>query len=180
MTTSLLPGDAPVGLNEARAWLRMGASIDDAVIAALVRAAASICEAFIGGWLIIRAVHQETVTKGGAIRLNARPLVAVDAVRLDRGDGAEPLAADRWRLEIAPDGTGWLTLLDPGAAGRIEVDYHAGMAADVNAVPEAIRQGLLRMVQHLHEARDSDGGPPPAAIAALWQPWRRVTLGGGR
>ncbi len=48
MTTSLLPGEAPVRLNEARGWLRLGSSIDDAVVAQLLRAATSICEAYIG------------------------------------------------------------------------------------------------------------------------------------
>ena len=41
MAESLLPGEAPVSLNEARGWLRLGATIDDAVIAGLVRAAAA-------------------------------------------------------------------------------------------------------------------------------------------
>ena len=47
-------------------------------------------------------------------------------------------------------------------------------------VPEAIRQGIVRMTQHLHDARDGTGVGPPAMIAALWQPWRRLTLGSGR
>ena len=48
MTESPVPGEAPVSLNEARGWLRLGATIDDAVVAGLVRAATNICEAFIG------------------------------------------------------------------------------------------------------------------------------------
>ena len=55
MAESLVPGGAPVSLNEARSWLRLGATIDDAVVAGLVRAATSVCEAFIGRWLIVRA-----------------------------------------------------------------------------------------------------------------------------
>src|SRR3546814_4549704 len=54
MAESLLPGEAPVSLNEARGWLRLGATIDDAVVAQLVRAATNICEAFIGQWLVVR------------------------------------------------------------------------------------------------------------------------------
>ena len=41
MAHSLSPGEAPVGLNEVRAWLRLGATIDDAVLAGLLRAALS-------------------------------------------------------------------------------------------------------------------------------------------
>jgi hypothetical protein len=62
----------------------------------------------------------------------------------------------------------------------VHLAYRAGLAPNANGVPEAIRQGIVRMVQHLHEARDGAGTPPPAAVAALWQPWRRLTLGSGR
>lgn len=55
-----------------------------------------------------------------------------------------------------------------------------GMAETAAEVPAAIRLGMLRMIQHLYEARDDTGWAPPAAIAALWHPWRRVMLGGGR
>ena len=54
------------------------------------------------------------------------------------------------------------------------------LAEGANDIPEAIRQGIVRMTQHLHDARDGADEAPPAAIAALWQPWRRLTLGGGR
>lgn len=38
------------------------------------------------------------------------------------------------------------------------------------------------MVQHLYETRDTPetAMTPPAAVAALWQPWRIVSLGGAR
>src|SRR3546814_3478427 len=55
MSDGVLPGETPVSLNEARGWLRMGATIDDAVIAGLIRAATSVCEAFIGRRLIVRS-----------------------------------------------------------------------------------------------------------------------------
>ena len=32
--------------------------------------------------------------------------------------------------------------------------YRAGIAAEANGIPEAIRQGIVRMTQHLHDARD--------------------------
>lgn len=164
MTTSLWPGDAPVSLDEARGWLRMGAAIDDAVVAGLVRAA------------------EETVPIGaGTLRLSVRPVVGVDAVvLLTDGNGEAVLAADDYRVTIARDGTARLTIDHPGDARRIRVAYRAGMADDVNRIPEAIRQGIVRMTQHLYDARDGTEAPPPAAVAALWQPWRLLGLGGRR
>ncbi|WP_432768329.1 MAG: hypothetical protein HEQ22_13005 [Sphingopyxis sp.] len=181
MLASPLPGEAPVSLNEARGWLRLGTSADDAVVAALVRAATNICEAFVGQWLVVRAAEEVLAPGSGPVTLGARPVVAVDAVfALAQGGGETALDADGWRLEVGRDGTGRVRIDDPGDAVRLRIAYRAGMAAGANAIPEAIRQGILRMTQHLHDARDGEGAAPPAAIAALWQPWRRIGLGGGR
>lgn len=181
MAESPLPGDAPVSLNEARGWLRLGSTADDAVIAQLVRAATSICEAFIGRWLIVRGGEETLPIGSGAVQLAARPVVAVDTVALLDAAGSETvLGAAQWRAAIARDGTARLTIHSPGDAERVRIAYRAGMAATPNGIPEAIRQGIVRMIQHLHEARDGAGASPPAMIAALWQPWRRLTLGSGR
>lgn len=176
-----VPAAVPVSLNEARGWLRLGATTDDAVVAGLVRAATNICEAFIGQWLIERAVEEVVpLGGGGAVRLTVRPVAAVEAVTLLAADGsASLLEPDDWRLTIGREGTGRLAIDRPGAATRARVAYRAGMAADANAIPEAIRQGIIRMTQHMHEARGDDGLAPPAVIAALWQPWRRIGLGSG-
>lgn len=181
MTMSLAPGDSPVSLNEARGWLRMGAVVDDAVVAQLLRAATSVCEAFIGQWLVIRSGTEILTLRGGAVRLTVRPVVAVDDVTLLTADGGESvLDTGAYRLSVAPDGAGRLTIDDPGDADRVRVTYRAGIAEGGNGVPEAIRQGIVRMTQHLYDARDGADAAPPTVIAALWQPWRRLTLGGGR
>ncbi len=175
---SLIPGEAPVSLNEARSWLRLGATIDDAVVAGLVRAATNICEAFIGQWLVARAGEEMLPIGTGAVQLGARPIVAVDEVMLLLPGGSEvALTEDGYRVTIGRDGTARLAVHDPGEAARIRVNFRAGLAEGANGVPEAIRQGIVRMTQHLHDARDGMNAAPPAAIAALWQPWRRLTLG---
>lgn len=179
MNGTMVPGDTPVSLNEARGWLRMEATVDDAVIAGLIRAATNVCEAFIGRWLIVRAAEEEVVLRAGVARLGIRPVVGIDAVTLLTATGGETaLDASDYRLSVGEDGTARLAPAAAGIAGRLRVRYRAGLAAESNAIPEAIRQGIVRLVQHLHEARDGAGAAPPAAVAALWQPWRRVGLGG--
>ncbi len=181
MAAGLLPGDAPVSLNEARGWLRLGSTIDDAVVAGLVRAATNICEAFIGHWLVIREVEEVLSLRAGQARLSARPVAAIDAVVLLTAAGdATVLDAGAYRLRHGRDGSGQLVIERPGDAERVRVSYRAGIAENPNGIPEAIRQGIVRMVQHLHDARDAAPVAPPAAIAALWQPWRRMTLGSGQ
>lgn len=181
MTTNLLPGEAPVSLNEARGWLRLGTTADDAVIAQLIRAATSLCEAFVGQWLIVRAGEEVAALREGAARLRARPVTAVDGVTLILPDGGEsPLGEADYRVTIARGGTAHVAVHDARSARQARIAYRAGMAPNANGIPEAIRQGIVRMVQHLHDAREGTEGAPPAAVAALWQPWRRRTLGSGR
>jgi uncharacterized phiE125 gp8 family phage protein len=181
MTISGYPGEAPVSLNEARSWLRLGATIDDAVVAQLLRAATSICEAYIGQWLIVRTATEILPLRDGAARMAARPVGAVETVTLLSPDGGEAmLGASDYRLVHEAGGAARLTIAVPGGADRVRISYRAGMAEGVNDIPEAIRQGIVRMTQHLHDARDGAGETPPAVIAALWQPWRRLGLGGGR
>jgi uncharacterized phiE125 gp8 family phage protein len=179
MAESVLPGASAVGLNEARGWLRLGATIDDAVVAGLIRAATNICEAFIGQWLIVRAAEEIVPLDCGTVRPGVRPVVAIDAVALLLpGGGETALDEAGYRAQIARDGTASIAIHERGGADRARIAFRAGMATEANGIPEAIRQGIVRMTQHLHEARDGGGGAPPAAIAALWQPWRRLTLGG--
>lgn len=181
MAESLLPGEAPISLNEARGWLRLGATVDDAVVAGLVRAATNICEAFIGQWLIVRAAEEIWPIGGGTARLKARPVIGVDDVALLAPDGGEtPLAQGEYGVVLDRGGSARVTVEPSGTADRLRISYRAGIAEGANGVPEAIRQGIVRMTQHLYDARDDAGAAPPAAIAALWQPWRRLTLGGGQ
>lgn len=181
MAESLLPGDAPVSLNEARSWLRLGATIEDAVIAGLVRAATNICEAFTGQWLVVRAGEEAVPLRAGTARLSARPIVAVDGATLLLPTGGEVvLGAGAFRTAIGRDGAARVSISDPGQATRVRVAYRAGMAEGANGVPEAVRQGILRMTQHLYDARERGDETPPAIIAALWQPWRVLSLGSGR
>lgn len=140
-----------------------------------------ICEAFIGQWLVARAMEEELPLCARGVLLGMRPVVGVDEVILLSPAGAETvLGASEYHLAIGRDGTARLTIPAPGDAVRVRIAYRAGMAEGANGVPEAIRQGIVRMIQHLHDARDGTGEAPPAMIAALWQPWRRMSLGSGR
>jgi hypothetical protein len=40
-----------------------------------------------------------------------------------------------------------------------------------------LRQGVVRLAAHLYAERDGpELGGPPAAVTALWRPWRRMRL----
>ena len=176
MTMTCEPGPLVVGLAECKAALRLERDDEDAVLAGQIRTAMALCEAFTGHWLIEREGEQRLAADLAWQRLHAGPVQAVTGVYQ-----AGAALAGGWESDIAADGTGWVRLvgLPRGPALLRTVRFRAGLGPDWNAVPEPLRAGVVRLVSHLFSHRDApDGGPPPAAVAALWRPWRRMQLGG--
>jgi uncharacterized phiE125 gp8 family phage protein len=165
-----------------KAFLRVSASDEDALLAGLVRGAADLCEAFTGRALVARAVAELIAAKTVWTRLGAAPVRAILGVEtLDEEGTATALAAYDYAIDIDAAGDGWVRLIGTGQTGRIRVSYQAGMAADPNGLPEALRHGIVRLTAHLYAHRHA--GPdrreeagPPAAVTALWRPWRRMRL----
>jgi uncharacterized phiE125 gp8 family phage protein len=177
---TLDPGPLAVSIEEAKAWLRIAGSDEDALLAGHIRAAARLCEQFTGTVLIARAV-EEAIARGPAWqRLALAPVRSIDAAAaLDEAGGETALVPGDYAIDIDAAGTGWVRA--PGRGGRVRVRYAAGLADGPAGLPEPLRQGMLRMAAHLHVARDADASGPPAAVTALWRPWRRLPFGqGGR
>ncbi|WP_310476911.1 hypothetical protein [Sandarakinorhabdus sp.] len=169
-------GPLVVGLAECKAALRLERDDEDAVLAGHIRAAMALCEAFIGQWLIEREGEQRLACDLAWQRLQASPVQAITGVFQ-----AGVAVATGWESDIGADGTGWVRLIGlPVGATPVSlvVRFRAGLGADWNTVPEPLRAGIVRLVSHLFSHRDAaDAGPPPAAVAALWRPWRRMQLG---
>ena len=87
------------------------------------------------------------------------------------------LPIEAYAIDIDAGGDGWVRLTAPVAVSRLLVGYHAGLSPDWSSLPEALRQGIVRLVAHGYAHRDAaDDAGPPAAVAALWRPWRRMRL----
>lgn len=152
-----------------RAELRLDGEAADGELARCLRAAAALCEAHTGTALIERELV-EIVEAGGRWAVLAKtPVRSIGGVA-ELGGAVLPSAA--YRLGIGGDGTGAVR-----AAGTVRVTYRAGLAADWRQLPEPLALGLVRLAGHLWTVRDG-GAAPPAAVAALWSPWRRMRLGG--
>jgi uncharacterized phiE125 gp8 family phage protein len=175
----MAPGIAlpAVTMSEAQAYVRIETGEEEALLAGLIRTASALCEAFLGQVVIAREFVVDVPVTGRWDRLEPGPvqsIVSVEGVDANGLRAALPVGA--YSVDIDARGEGWVRIMDAGRATRVRVSGTAGMVPDQNGVPEAIRQGVLRLVAHLFAARDGDGGEPPAAVTALWRPYRRMRL----
>ena len=170
------PGEAAAG--DAKAFLRIGHGEEDALVARLVAASAELCEQFTGQVLLTRGFAEIVAVGGGWRRLAKSPVRAITKLEaLDATGAAAPLAVDSYAIDIDANGDGWVRVTRAGGARRVLVSYQAGLSAGWSGAPEALRQGVLRLAAHFYSNRDeARGEAPPAAVAALWRPWRRVSL----
>jgi uncharacterized phiE125 gp8 family phage protein len=172
----LVPGAAALG--DARTYLRIEGVEEDGLVGRLVGTAAELCERFTGQALIARGFTETLASRGSWMRLGVTPVGVIAGVEALGADGvATPLAPDAYAIDIDANGDGWVRISQSLDAARVRVSYQAGLATEWTALPEALRQGVARLVAHLFTHRDTaDGGGPPAAVTALWRPWRRMRL----
>lgn len=163
-----------VSLAEAKAFLRLDTENEDALLAGLIRTASALCEAFLNQVVLTREFVERKPAGEGWLTLAMQPVRSVNSVQLVQSDGeALAVPSDQYKVWIDSDGRAAVHLPEVGS-GLLECHGLAGLADDVSDVPEPLRQGTLRLVAHLFTLRDGSGGEPPAAVTALWRPYRRL------
>jgi len=175
----MAPGTAlpVVTMSEAQAYVRIETGEEEAVLAGLIRTASALCEEFIKQVVIARDFAADVAASGAWERLPLTPIRSLaGAEAVDSGGTTTALSAADYSVDIDSSGDGWVRMTGNPGLSRIRVSGSAGMADAENDVPEPIRQGVLRLVAHLFTARDGAGGEPPAAVTALWRPYRRMRL----
>ena len=166
-----------VSMAEAQAYARVETGEEEALLVGLVRSATALCEAFTGRVLIARPFVEELAASSDWQRLALTPVRGIDSVERVAADGSVTmLTTSDYGIDIDARGDGWVRVLASSGSGRLRVSGRAGMANDPNGVPEPLRQGILRLIAHLFATRDGSGGEPPAAVTALWRPYRRMRL----
>ena len=166
-----------VSLNEAQSFLRIESGDEEALLAGLIRTSSELCEQFIGQAIIAREFREFLPVAREWQRLRSFPVRSLTSVSgFGLSGAAAPLASGDYAFDIDQDGRGWVRMSGSPEAVQLEVHGTAGLAADANGVPEPLRQGVLRLVAHLFSNRDGPSGEPPAAVTALWRPYRRMAL----
>ena len=164
----------PAALAELKQWLGITVAADDAPLAGLLTAALDMCESFTGRMPLAQTCEEALLAQGGWQMLATRPVTAVLEVK--RIDGT-PLPPEGYAIELEADGSARVRLFGP-EAGRATVRFTAGLAPAWEALPEGLRHGIVRLAAHQHREREGSGAAPlpPAAVVALWRPWRRMRL----
>lgn len=169
------PGAA--ALRDFAQWVRIEPENAQPLDAALIAASLRHCEAFVGRLLLRRAVRERRAARAQPTLLAVSPVQTPISLFAIAHDGAlTPHPADAYDAHVAADGQGWVDVRATHGASMFEVRYTAGMATNWDELDVALRHAVLRLAAHLYQHRDDDQAAPPAAVAALLRPWRRVLL----
>jgi len=179
----MIPPPFPAAAREAvrdaaKVQLRLSGNAEDLPLEQFAGVALGLAEAFTGTALILRDWTERLSAECRWRRLSMTPVSAITAVSGLPAEGAAfALPADSYAIDLDGSGQGWVRVHAPGAAGRIEVTYSAGISADFADLPGPLAQGVVLLTAHLFETRPPEAAPP-AAVSALWRPWRRMRLAG--
>ena len=169
---TLGPEDRAAAVAEVKALLRIATADEEALIAVFVETALGLAERFTGRIMVARTMIETIAAAHPWQMLAAVPVSRIDAVA---GADGVPLAADGYAVDIDADGRGWVRVIDAGGGTLAEVTLSAGTAADWASLPAPLRQGAILLAAHLFVERDAVT-PPPAAVTALWRPYRVMRL----
>ena len=112
-------------------------------------------------------------------QLDTRPVLSVSGVSGVAVDGTRTaLDAGTFAVRIDAEGTCSVRVSDPRGFSRCVVQLTAGLAPGWDALPSPLRQGIIALAGAMFQgsAGPVTGTTPPASVAALWLPWRRVRI----
>lgn len=171
-----MPAAARAAARDAvQAYLRSADHGEDALVEQVAATAMLLCEAFVGRALIVREWTETMPASRAWQALGIGPVQAIiDVAALPATGVASALPVESYAVDIDAEGIGWVRI-EAAEATRVSVTFVAGIAASWETLAEPLRQGIVVLAAHLAEARTSETAPP-AAVAALWRPWRRMRL----
>lgn len=180
------PAEEPVSLVEAKAFLKVDDTAEDALITTLIGAARLHIEGVTGRALLAQSwrVVLDAWPESRVVKLPVSPFIAVTEINAVDEAGALhaiPLAqflGEPDRL-LLPRSVAGMPLLRERQG--IEIDYVAGFGTEPGDVPADIRQALLVLVGYWFEHRDAvivagSGAVVPSGFDRLVAGHKRVRL----
>jgi uncharacterized phiE125 gp8 family phage protein len=169
-------------LAELKDWLGITRPNEDGLLTNLLRSSLDTCEAFTGQSPLSQRIEERLPTRRGQYRIASVPVETLEAIEAIADDGTRTaLSADMCEVHFEAAGSAVLRLHSDIEGKAVAVTMQVGLAAQWEAIPPAIRQGLIRLSAHCYRDRDrqalqSNAATPPTSVTALWRPWRVVRL----
>jgi uncharacterized phiE125 gp8 family phage protein len=176
------PAAEPVTLDQAKAWLKVDTSDEDALISSLVSAARARAE-----WHTGRAFVTQSWTlwldewREPCAEIPLPPLQGVSSLTLyARDDSATVLGAGNYTVDAASQ-PGRVMLKQCVALANLRPINAAAIAftagyGGADAVPGPISQAILEIAAVLYAHRGDDAAPTPDVALTLLAPYRLVRL----
>lgn len=179
MTRSIvaLPDLSGAPLDQCRQWLAISGARDDALLVQMLHGALALCEGFTGQVALETVFEERLPAATGWQMLTTRPVRAVVLAEEVAADGTRTALADGYEAHIDPAGRCSVRIAQPTRDVQLAVRFEAGLEAEWSALAPGLAQGVIRLAAHHYRTRDSgEDASPPAAIAALWRPFRVLQL----
>jgi uncharacterized phiE125 gp8 family phage protein len=148
-----------------RMLLRLEQGNEEAVVARVAATALGLAESFCAQRLITREGRERLIGGGDWRALGLVPVRTILSVA-----DADGVAVPSDSARIDDDGRCWIR-----AEGVVVVRCRVGLVEEWDGLPPEIAHGVAIMGAHLFDNRAASA-EPPAAVAALWRPWRRMRL----
>ena len=166
---SVAPTVEPVTMAEAKLWLRIDHSTEDALILEMLKAARREVERFCGRQLInaTRTWRLDRFPSDGVIRLDRPPLSSVTSITyVDTAGATQTWATDQYDVDTDSE-PGRITLaynqslpsdVRGGAANVVTITYKVGYGAAGENVPATFKVAIKSLVAdaYVHRERQSE------------------------
>jgi uncharacterized phiE125 gp8 family phage protein len=188
VTTLVAPAAEPLGLAEAKQYLRIAYAGEDDLVSSLIKAARARVEFELGMAMVQRTLRLTRndwpieMLLRSSMRLPVRPVVSLSAVRVKDREGELQTVTGQFALSggVRPRLV-WIlgNLPETGLMwDAVEIDFVAGFGEDADDVPDDLKLAVKLLVAAGYQARDEAGvlGKLPGDVRSLLAPWRRVML----
>ena len=166
------PSTEVLSLAEAKLYLRVDASNDDALISSIIVSAREAAEQYVRNSLVEQQwkLIYDSATPARVI-LPMQPVNSIVSVETVTSDGTRTLVDSN--LYCLREASGELQFSTSLVAHKIEVIYSAG-STDIADIPEAVKQGIYVHISALYDGRSGVGIPDVSQ--SLYQAFRSVGL----
>lgn len=168
------PASEPVTLAEAKNYLRVEHTTDDALIALMITAARESAEAYLGTSFITqrwKVTLEYKLPERITLRYGLVQSI-VSIVEITEAGSSTTLDASGYRLSIDKRA---VHILSSRTGFRFEITYDAGYGATASLIPGLIRQGILQHIAAMYEQREISM-PIPATALQAYHPYKEINL----